>query len=92
MKANPMSLFGGKSTTNGSKPQTGPSRQQRGEERLRSIRDSVRAVTSELRRVTWPSREEWVSATLVTVAIVVMVAIWTVLISRIAEWVFRVGQ
>ena len=59
---------------------------------MRSIRDGFRAIASEMRRVTWPSREEWVSATLVTVAIVVIVAVWTVIISRFAELIFHVGK
>lgn len=83
---------GGKTSTNGTKPSGGLVRQQRGEERLRSFRDGFRAIASEMRRVTWPSREEWVSATVVTVAIVVIVAVWTVIISRIAQWLFGLGQ
>ena len=30
-----------------------------------------------MRRVTWPSRQEWVSATVLTVTLVVVVAIFT---------------
>lgn len=88
-----MSATGGKTSTNGTKPQPGVARQQqRGEERLRSLRDSFRAIVSEMRRVTWPSREEWVSATLVTVGIVVLVAIWTKLISVLAEFIFKIPK
>jgi len=86
-----MTAPGNKTSGNGTKP-TAVARQQRGEERLRAMRDSVRAIVSEMRRVTWPSREEWVSATLVVVGLVVVVAIWTVLISHLAEWVLRTPQ
>ena len=39
-----------------------------------------------------PSREEWVSATFVTVGLVVVVALWTTAIGSIAEWIFKTGQ
>jgi len=87
-----MTAPGGKSSGNGTKQQAGVARQQRGEERLRSIRDGVRAIVSEMRRVTWPSREEWISATVVVIGLVVVVAVWTVIISRIAEWALHTPQ
>jgi len=59
---------------------------------MRSIRDGVRAIASEMRRVTWPSREEWISATIVVIGLVVVVAVWTVIISRIAEWLLHTPQ
>jgi preprotein translocase subunit SecE len=37
----------------------------------------VEGLASEMRRVTWPSRQEWVSATVLTVVLVVLVAIFT---------------
>jgi len=40
----------------------------------------------EMRRVTWPSREEWISATLLTIALVVGVGIFT----AACDWLFGV--
>jgi preprotein translocase subunit SecE len=37
----------------------------------------IRGVISEMKRVTWPSREEWVAATILTVALVVGVGVFT---------------
>jgi preprotein translocase subunit SecE len=39
--------------------------------------DFVRGVATEMRRVTWPTREEWVAATLLTIALVVGVGVFT---------------
>jgi preprotein translocase subunit SecE len=39
--------------------------------------DFVRGVATEMRRVTWPTREEWVAATLLTIALVVGVGLFT---------------
>jgi preprotein translocase subunit SecE len=39
--------------------------------------DFFRGVIAEMRRVTWPTREEWVSATILTVALVVGVGLFT---------------
>ncbi len=37
----------------------------------------VRGVVLELKRVTWPTREEWISATILTIALVVSVGLFT---------------
>jgi preprotein translocase SecE subunit len=39
--------------------------------------DFVRGVMTELRRVTWPTRDEWVSATVLTIALVVGIGLFT---------------
>ena len=39
--------------------------------------DFVRGVVAEMRRVTWPTREEWIAATLLTIALVVGVGVFT---------------
>jgi preprotein translocase SecE subunit len=62
------------------------------EKRWRELTSGFRAIVSEMKRVTWPSREEWVSATLVVVGLVVVVALWTRLISFIAEFIFKTGS
>ena len=45
----------------------------------RATQDFFRGVVSELKRVTWPSREEWVAATILTVVLVVGVGVFTYL-------------
>ncbi|MBC5807746.1 MAG: preprotein translocase subunit SecE [Candidatus Eremiobacter antarcticus] len=45
----------------------------------------LRAIASEMKRVTWPSRDEWVAATLVVIGLVVVVAVWTRFISYLVE-------
>ena len=42
-----------------------------------SAREFVRGVWTELRRVTWPTREEWISATVLTVVLVVAIGVFT---------------
>jgi preprotein translocase SecE subunit len=39
--------------------------------------DFVRGVIAEMRRVTWPTRQEWIAATLLTIALVVGVGLFT---------------
>ena len=39
--------------------------------------DFVRGVITELRRVTWPTRDEWVSATVLTIGLVVGIGLFT---------------
>ncbi|MBC5826921.1 MAG: preprotein translocase subunit SecE [Candidatus Eremiobacteraeota bacterium] len=56
-----------------------------GQRRWRAMQSNFHALVSEMKRVTWPSRDEWVSATLVTVGLVVIVALWTSLISYIVS-------
>jgi preprotein translocase SecE subunit len=46
--------------------------------------DFVRGVIAEMKRVTWPSRDEWVGATLLTIALVVGVGLFT----SGADWIF----
>jgi len=62
------------------------------ERRFRALQDGLRAIVSEMKRVTWPSREEWVSATLVTIGLVLIVAVWTTAIGQLAIWIFKTGQ
>jgi len=56
--------------------------------RWKNAQAGIRAIASEMKRVTWPSREEWVSATMLTVGLVVVVAMWTSLMSYIAGKIF----
>jgi len=45
----------------------------------------VEGVIQEMKRVTWPSREEWVTATLLTIGLVVVIGVYT----GVLDWVFR---
>ena len=56
--------------------------------RWKNAQAGVRAIASEMKRVTWPSRDEWVSATMLAVGLVVVVAMWTSLMSYIAGKIF----
>jgi preprotein translocase SecE subunit len=56
--------------------------------RWRNAQAGIRAIASEMKRVTWPSRDEWISATMLTVGLVVVVAMWTSLMSYIAGKIF----
>jgi preprotein translocase subunit SecE len=50
--------------------------------------DFVRGVATEMRRVTWPTREEWMAATALTIALVVGVGVFTYLCDRLFELIF----
>jgi preprotein translocase subunit SecE len=54
----------------------------------RAAGDFFRGIVSEMRRVTWPSREEWVAATILTVVLVVGVGIFTYLVDLALGAVF----
>jgi preprotein translocase SecE subunit len=45
-----------------------------------------------MRRVTWPTRQEWVSATILTIALVVVVGIYTELCDQLFGFVFGLLQ
>jgi len=47
------------------------------EERMARSREYLQGLISEMRRVTWPTRQEWISATVLTVALVVVVGLFT---------------
>ncbi len=50
--------------------------------------DFVRGVITEMRRVTWPTREEWIAATALTIALVVGVGVFTYACDRLFELIF----
>ena len=54
----------------------------------RATEDFFRGVIAEMKRVTWPSREEWVAATILTVALVVGVGVFTYLVDLAFGWIF----
>ncbi len=47
-----------------------------------SATDFVRGVITEMKRVTWPTRDEWVSATVLTIALVVTIGVFTFLLDQ----------
>jgi preprotein translocase SecE subunit len=47
--------------------------------------DFVRGVIAELRRVTWPTREEWISATVLTIALVVGIGLFTFVLDQLFD-------
>ena len=49
-----------------------------------SPQEFARGVWLEMKRVTWPTREEWVSATVLTVVLVVGIGLFT----WACDWVF----
>jgi preprotein translocase SecE subunit len=46
----------------------------------------VTGVISEMKRVTWPTREEWVTATLLTIGLVVVVGLYTAAADHLFGW------
>jgi preprotein translocase SecE subunit len=50
--------------------------------------DFVRGVFTELRRVTWPTRNEWVSATVLTLLLVVGIGFYTYVLDQFFGWLF----
>ena len=50
--------------------------------------DFVRGVFTELRRVTWPTRNEWVSATVLTLGLVIGVGLITWGLDNFFTWLF----
>jgi preprotein translocase subunit SecE len=52
--------------------------------------DFVRGVIAELRRVTWPTREEWMYATVLTIVLVVVIGLFTFVLDQLFGWLFNV--
>jgi preprotein translocase subunit SecE len=47
-----------------------------------------RGLVSEMKRVTWPSRQEWTSATVLTIGLVVGIGLFTYCIDSALTWLF----
>jgi len=52
------------------------------------LKEFVRQLIAEMKRVTWPSRDEWISATVLVVALVVVVGFFTWLVDLGFGWLF----
>ena len=89
MKSNP-SRPGAPARPGASRPQTSrpPATAAQRAANARRTQDFIRGVVTEMKRVTWPSREEWVAATLLTVALVVAVGVYTFGADMLFGWIF----
>ena len=56
--------------------------------RQQSAERFFRDLIAEMRRVTWPTRPEWVSATVLTVGLVVVVGMYTYLADQLFGFLF----
>jgi preprotein translocase subunit SecE len=50
--------------------------------------DFIRGVIAELRRVTWPTRDEWISATILTISLVIGIGLFVFLVDQLFGWLF----
>jgi preprotein translocase subunit SecE len=60
--------------------------------RQQSAERFLRDLVSEMRRVTWPSRQEWVSATILTIALVVVIGLYTYCCDELFGFIFGLLQ
>jgi preprotein translocase SecE subunit len=60
--------------------------------RQQNAERAVRDLVSEMRRVTWPSRQEWVSATVLTIVLVFSIGLYTYLADELFGFVFGLLQ
>ncbi len=51
-----------------------------------------RGLISEMRRVTWPTRQEWISATILTISLVVVIGLYTYLVDELLGFLFGFVQ
>jgi len=47
-----------------------------------------RGLVSEMRRVTWPTRQEWVAATILTIGLVVSLSLYTYVVDELLGLLF----
>ncbi len=71
-------------------PRSGATTAQRAQRaaNVQNTRAFVQGVVSELKRVTWPTREEWVAATILTIALVVGVGVFTYVCDLVFGYLF----
>jgi preprotein translocase SecE subunit len=48
----------------------------------------IRGVIAEMKRVTWPTRDEWVSATVLTIALVIGIGLFTFALDQAFGYLF----
>ena len=52
----------------------------------------MRELVNEMRRVTWPTRPEWVSATVLTIGLVIVIGTYTYLADQLFGFLFGLLQ
>ncbi|MBV9646361.1 MAG: preprotein translocase subunit SecE [Candidatus Eremiobacteraeota bacterium] len=52
------------------------------------VQTFFRGIVSEMRRVTWPSRQEWIAATILTIGLVISLAIYTYVVDELLTLIF----
>ena len=50
--------------------------------------DFLRSLLAEMRRVTWPTQQEWISATILTIGLVTVIGFYTYAIDELCGFVF----
>ena len=76
----------GSGTVRGGNP--GRTAPRKATERAARTQEFLRGLASEMRRVTWPSREEWIAATLLTIGLVAVIALYTYVLDITFGWLF----
>jgi len=60
------------------------------------VKEFVQEVLDEFRKVTWPTRQELVNATVVVIAVTVVVAFFLgavdIVLARVVEWILSGGR
>jgi len=54
----------------------------------RATQEFFRGIIQEMRRVTWPTREEWIAATILTLCLVVGIGVFTYVVDLVLGWLF----
>jgi preprotein translocase SecE subunit len=73
----------------GNRPATGrPAANAKRAKSAQATQEFLRGILSEMRRVTWPSRDEWVAATILTVVLVIGVGVFCYVVDLAFEWIF----
>jgi preprotein translocase SecE subunit len=60
------------------------------EARVARTQAFLRGLVSEMRRVTWPTRQEWVSATVLTISLVAVIGLYTYVLDELFGLAFGV--
>jgi preprotein translocase subunit SecE len=77
MKSTPKGPTTPARTATPNRPATRPATTATRARNARATQEFFRGIVSEMRRVTWPTRDEWVAATILTVVLVVGVGVFT---------------
>ena len=56
--------------------------------RSAAAQNFVRGLGSEFRRITWPSRPEWMAATILTLVLVIGIGFFTFAVDQLCGWLF----